>query len=168
MRVLILIATALLGAATVNGQTCPADGKQGISDKPSVLQGTLLLHEEIREWIGLKLDQPACGLTEVQLVFSKPEAWREAKSLRGCKVTATGQLFESPTGYYSADVAISNGALKPDASCKPSPIEEDPGTAPISPNVKTYHASIIVDYRGKGHVDIKVWQGDEKSVPLTP
>ena len=147
MRVLMILATALLvGATTVHGQTCPVQDR-GEAAKPSILQGSLLFHEEIREWIGLKLDQPACGQTEVQLVFSKQEAWREAKSLRGRRVTATGQLYESPTGYYSAEIAISNAALKPDSKCHPSAVEE-PSTVPISADVKAYGASITVDYRG--------------------
>jgi hypothetical protein len=160
----------LFGAAVMRGQTCPGHSEHGLDNaqRPSVLHGILLVHNEIRKWIGLKLDQPACGQTEVQLVFSKAGAWREAEALRGCVVTATGKLYDSPTGYYSAGIAISNAALKPDPSCRPSPVREDPNAAPIPPSVKAYFAAITVDYRGKGHADVKVWQDDEKSVQLAP
>jgi hypothetical protein len=112
----------------MRGQTCPGHSEHGLDNaqRPSVLHGILLVHDEIRKWIGLKLDQPACGQTEVQLVFSKAGAWREAEALRGCIVTATGKLYDSPTGYYSTGIAVSNAALKPDPSCRPSPVREDP------------------------------------------
>ena len=34
--------------------------------------------------------------------------------------------------------------------------------------MKEYQASITVDYRGKGHVDVKVWQAHDKRVLLKP
>jgi hypothetical protein len=170
MRTLIVLTTALLATAAVNAQTCPPHDDHGREKalSPSVLHGTLLFHDDLRQWIGIKLDRPACGQTEVQLVFSKADAWREAETLRGCTVTATGELFDSPTGYYSAELAISDATLKPGPSCHPSPVRPDPYAVPIPPNVKSYHASISVDYRGKGHVNVKVWHGDDKPVPLAP
>jgi hypothetical protein len=168
MRTLMILGIALLwGATTVHGQTCPITSGDE-AKKPSVLQGTLLVHDEIREWIGLKLERPACGQNEVQLVFSKPQAWREAKSLRGCKVTASGQPYESPTGYYSAEIAISNAVLKPAPTCHPSAVEEDPSSVPIPSDMKAFYASVTVDYRGKGHVDVRVWHGGEARLPLAP
>jgi hypothetical protein len=168
MRISMILTIALLWAATtVHGQTCPITSGDE-AEKPSVLQGTLLLHDEIREWVGLRLERPVCAQTEVQLVFSKPEAGREAKSLRGCKVTATGRLFGSPTSYYSAEIAISNAVLKPAPTCHPSAVEEDPSSVPIPSDMKAFYASVTVDYRGKGHVDVKVWQGDDARSPLTP
>ncbi len=170
MRALIILATGLFAAMGLNAQTCPAHGDKGPGEglEPSVLHGTLLLHDELRKWIGITLEQPVCGQTEVQLVFSKTEKWREAEALRGCAVTATGKLFDSPTGYYSADMAISDATLRPDASCRPSPITPDPYAVAIPPTINSYHASITVDYRGKGHIDVSVWQGDGKPVLLTP
>jgi hypothetical protein len=170
MRTLIVLATVLFAAIGLNAQTCPAHDDKGLGEalEPSVLHGHFLLHDELRKWLGIKLDQPVCGQTEVQLIFSKADKWREAETLRGCAVTATGKLFDSPTGYYSADMAISDATLKPDASCRPIPITPDPYAVAIPPTVNSYHASITVDYRGKGHIDVRVWQGDDKPALLTP
>lgn len=170
MRTLIVLATALLATIAVNAQTCPTEDEHGLREaaRPSVLHGTLLLHDDLRHWLGIKLERPVCGQAEVELVFFKAGRRIEAETLRGCNVTATGKLYYTPTGYYSAAMAISDATLKPDPSCHPFPVEPDPSAIPVPPTVKAYHASISVDYRGEGHIDVTVWQGDDKRVPLTP
>lgn len=171
MRTLIAFAAALLATVTVNAQTCPPQDQQhGLEEAatPSVLHGTLVLHDELRQWLGIELDPPACGQKEVELVYSKVEDWRNAETLRGCTLTATGKLYDSPTGYYSADVAISDAILKPDPSCHAFPVKPDPHAVPIPPSVAAYQVSISVDYRGKGHIDVRVWQNDDKQVLLAP
>src|SRR5713226_3530041 len=151
MRSLIVLSIALLAAVAVDAQTCPARDEHGPfeASRDSVLHGTLQLHDELRQWIGIKLDQPACEQTEVQLIFSEAKTWRKAEALRGCTVTATGKLFDSPTGYYSADMAISDASLKPDPDCHPFPIKENPHLVPVPQTLRTYHASISVDYGGE-------------------
>jgi hypothetical protein len=101
-------------------------------------------------------------------VFTKPDEWRRAESFRECTVTVSGKLYESPTGYYSADMAISGPELKPDLSCHPHPVKPDPTAARVPTDLRTFHASATVDYRGKGHVEIKVWKDQEKQVLLEP
>lgn len=170
MRTLIFLATVFLAAATARAQSCPDKINKGSSDtsKDSVLHGTLQVHDDLRQWIGIKLDAPTCDQAELQLIFSKAKAYRIAETMRECAVTVTGELFDSPTGYYSADIAISDAVLKPDASCHPAPLKRDPQPVPLRQGLQVYHASITVDYRGRGHVDVKVWQGEEKRVSLTP
>ncbi len=166
MRALIVLAAALLASLAASAQTCPTN--EGDALQPSALHGKLLLHDELREWLGIKLDRPACGEDEVQLIFPKNEDWRKAETLRGCGVTAIGNLYESPTGYYSANTAISNATLNPDSSCHPFPVRPDSSAVPIPPTVRAYRSSITVDYRGKGHVGVKVWQGHHRRVLLKP
>jgi hypothetical protein len=170
MRTLIILAITLLASLTANAQECPTKDTHsfGEASRPSVLHGTLLLHDELRQWLGIKLDRPACGQKEVQLVFSKDEERRATEALRGCAVTATGKLYDSPTGYYSADMAILDATLKPDPSCRALLVELNPHAVTVLPTVTRYQASISVDYRGKGHVDVKVWQDDGKSGLLAP
>lgn len=170
MRTLIPLAIAVLAVTAVDAQTCPTKDEHGPveASRDSILHGTLLLHDELRQWLGIKLDQPACGQTEVELIFSEAKTRREAETLRGCTVTATGRLFDSPTGYYSANMAISDPTLKPDLSCHPFPVKRDQHPVPIPPTLKAYHASISVDYRGKGHIYVKVWEGEDNPVPLAP
>jgi len=38
----------------------------------------------------------------------------------------------------------------------------------MSTNVRTYRASITVDYRGRGHVTVKVWNPDAPGKSLKP
>jgi hypothetical protein len=130
----------------------------------STLHGTLILQGELRKWLGLKLDLPACGQDEIQLVFSDAKDLRSAESFRGCAVSATGKLFDTPTGYYSAEIAISDPLLKADSSCHPLPVEPDPTAAPIPTSLKSFRASITVDYWGKGHVEVRVWRSASNAV----
>jgi hypothetical protein len=70
--------------------------------------------------------------------------------------------------YYSADIAISDAVLKPDPSCHAFPVKPDPYAVSVPPSVTAYQASISVYYRSKGHIDVKVWQNDNKRVLLEP
>ena len=88
--------------------------------------------------------------------------------MRGCTVTATGELFDSLTRYYSASIAVSDAKLKPARSCHPFPVSGDPYAVPIPPDVKVFNASIVVDYYGKGSVNIRVWRGQDKRALLKP
>lgn len=88
--------------------------------------------------------------------------------MRRCTLTVTGKLYNSPTGYYSANLAIQDGVLEPDASCQPLPPEPDLSRARVPSRVTSYHVLIDVDYRDKGHVDVLVWQGRSKRTFLRP
>lgn len=165
MRTLLLAAVSLLLCLTALGQSCPAPGQHGGSGAasgPSTLHGNLVFHDELRQWLGLKLDRPTCGQTDIQLIFVDAKAWRSAASFRGCAITLTGTLFYAPTGYFSAEMAVSLPALKPDSSCHPFPVEPDPTTTPIPLDLKRFGASITVDYRGNGHVSVRVWESANK------
>jgi hypothetical protein len=170
MRPFILLCLLLLSAIATYSQSCPKEDPHGRGEAPefSSLHGTLQYHDELRQWLGLKLDRPACGEFEVQLVFIKPDEWRRAESFRECTVMVSGKLYESPTGYYSADMAISDPELKPDPSCRPYPVKPDPTAARIPTDLRTFHASVTVDYRGKGYVEVKAWRGEDRRVPLEP
>ena len=62
-----------------------------------------------------------------------------------------------------------DATLQPDSSCQAHEPETDPATVKIPASLKTYHASITIDYRGKGHVDFAVWEGrGNKKVLLKP
>ena len=116
----------------------------------------------------LSLDKPACGEDEMQLVFLEPKHWREADALRECNVTVIGTLFYSPTGYYSADMAVTDAMVAPDVSCKPFPVKYDPSLAPRKANITIFVAEIAVDYRNKGRVRVRVWENEQRKSELTP
>jgi hypothetical protein len=167
MRAILGFAAILYLASTASAQSCP-DANTGVAAKSSVLQGALTYHDELRSWLGLRLDHPECGENEVELILAKPEEQRRAKALQGCGVTATGELYYGETGYYSAKLAISIESLKPDASCRPRPLEPDPAKANVPADLRSYQASITVDYRGKGRVTVEVWTDEKRRVSLKP
>jgi hypothetical protein len=161
---------SLLFASAAFAQSCPTQDAAGQHDaaEASVLHGTLVHHDELRTWLGLKLDQPACGETEIQLTFATSDALRDAETLRNCGVTATGALFLAPTPHYSAAMAIEDPRLQPDPSCRPLPLEPDPSKAPVAPDLRTYHVLIAIDTRGKGHTDVRVSSDPDAGAPLAP
>jgi len=159
-----------LCASAAVAQSCPTQDAAGQHDasESSVLHGILVHHDELRTWLGLKLDRPACGESEIQLTFDTPDAWRKAETLRNCGVTATGVLFLAPTAHYSAGMAIENPKLQPDESCRPLPLDPDPSKAPVPPNLRTYHVLITIDTRGKGHTEVRVSSDADAPEPLAP
>jgi hypothetical protein len=166
MRPLAILLLSLFPFLAASAQNCPVRDKRGPGEAsaPSTLQGILVVHDDLRQWLGLRLEQPACGEAEIQLVFSDAKALRNAESFRGCSVSATGKLFDVPTGYYSAEIAVSDPSLQPDSSCHPLPVGPDPNAAPIPASLRSFRASITVDYRGKGHIEVRVWQSANKEV----
>ena len=125
-------------------------------------------HDDLRKWLSLDLEQSACGVKQIQLVFSNHELAKRAKSLDGCKATAAGTLYLGETGYYSSTLAISAKSLEADKSCQPSPMEPDPALTPIPLELRGYYASITVDYRGNGHLTVDVWKDATSVVRLKP
>jgi len=169
MRVLWLVTAVTVLIATcaqAEAQTCPNGFEE--ASAASTLHGTLTYHDELREWLGLKLDKSTCGEEEIQLVFLEPKHWREAEALRECNVTVIGTLFYSPTGYYSAGMAVTDAMVAPDVSCKPFPVKPDPSLAPRKANVTIFVAEIAVDYRNKGRVRVRVWEDEQRKSELTP
>jgi len=160
----VFVAFLLVGCA--RAESCPTH--TGEASEESILHGRLLYHDDLRQWLGVKLDQVACGQREIQLVFADSGALRKAKALRGCAVTVNGKLYESPTGYYSAPLAMSDARLSPDPSCHPSPVDPDLSIVSIPQDVRTYNVSITIDYHGKGHVQVRVWRDQKKQIPLNP
>lgn len=79
-----------------------------------------------------------------------------------------GKLYYSPTGYYSANIAIDDAKLKPNPSCHPFPIRRDPSMTAILKELRIYRACIEVDYGGKSHVTVKVWKDRNPQLSLGP
>lgn len=170
MRALIILAFGTLASAGTNAQQCPVENTSGLGEarESSALHGTLIFHDELRQWLGISLDRPICGQTEIQLVFSNGRAWREAEALRACAVTAIGKLYYSPTGYYSTATAVSDAIIRADPSCHPFPVKPDPSQASIPTKLMSFRARILVDFRGRGHTEVKIWSGGGRQVPMKP
>jgi hypothetical protein len=81
---------------------CPAPEPAGGESDARMLQGRLIFHDGIRTWFELKLDQPQCGQTSIQLVRSDGE--KPLEVLRGCRIKSQGVLRFRSTGYILLDV----------------------------------------------------------------
>jgi hypothetical protein len=107
-----------------SGQVCPKPSETGPSVKSEArtLEGQLIFHDDIRKWFELKLDQPQCGQTSIQLVRGggswTPHDGAPIEVLRGCRVRSRGALGFSPTGYYSLDISQSVEEIQPVGICE--------------------------------------------------
>lgn len=168
MRSLVILLLTLFAGFSAHAQSCPPASSADDAPQASILHGTVVYHDELRQWLGLKLDHLACGQSEIQIVITDSNAMRTAETLRQCNVTATGKLFSGLTGYFPVPLAIENPQLKPDPSCHPLPLRPDPTAAPIPSGLKAFQVSITVDYRGKGRIEVKVWKDQDETKLLAP
>ena len=144
MRLLPLF--LLLMARLLHAQSCPpADGKSPDAPAASVLHGTIMLHPGVRPWLGLFLEQPACGNNEIELAFAEHDSWTQATRLNHCGAMVKGLLSESLTAYYSADLNIFNPQITADSSCRLLPAGPDVSRRPAPTDLKTYRATVFVD-----------------------
>jgi hypothetical protein len=167
MRFLIVAMIVAWMPIVVRAQSCPQDNHLGDAAESSTLHGTLVHFDELREWLGVKLDHPACGEEIVGLVFTVRRA-REVDAYRGCEVTVTGKLYEPATGYYSARLAMQNADVKAAPSCHPQAVQPDPLKVAVPADLTSYQVSIVVDFRGKGHTEATVWRAGSEREKLMP
>jgi hypothetical protein len=142
-------------------QSCPKENPSGPSI-PSVsrtLSGTIVYHNALRQWIGLRLDASTCGQSEIELIpdFSGDDQRNEdqrkhLETLRGCRATVTGTLDLAPTGYYSTDIFQSVDKAVPDPSCIPQPPVPDFSSAKPNPAIHRYQAKLTVSSLGEGSI----------------
>ncbi len=155
-----------LSCLAVHAQVCPSEGLT-TAKTSSTLHGKLISHEDLRQWLELKLDQQACGWGSVQ-VNSGLIDLKEMHRFRDCGITITGNLFKPMTGYYSLGLAVDVDKIRPDDDCKPHPVQPDLSKYPIPATVKSYMVTIRVDYRDGGHIDVKVSPTVRSTVTFTP
>lgn len=163
----VLIALLSLCATQARAQSCPSenDDDLNVAKTASTIRGTIVRHHELRNWLGLKLDQPVCGETEIELTFDSSARWRETETLRGCQATATGVIFDGVTGYYSTKYAIQDAQIQPDASCRPFPIAPDPAKFTVPNGLRSYRVSIKIDTRGSGHTAMHARKSFHRKLP---
>jgi hypothetical protein len=132
---------------------------------PRTLEGQLVYHDGIRQWFELKLDKPQCGQTSIQLVRIESK-WQTLVVLRGCHVRSTGKIYDSPTGYYSLDLAQDVMAIEPRGECKLQPPFPDYSKAKPDPAVQRYRVEMLVDYTSGDHpIQFHVTSSDRELRP---
>ena len=101
MRDPLLLALALCVVPPLFAQ-CPSADPGGGDGGNWTLEGRLIFHDGIRPWFELKLDQPQCGQSSIQLV--RVDDSKPLEVLRGCRTKSQGVLRFRFTGYLSLDV----------------------------------------------------------------
>ena len=143
---LFIVAFILISAHSTHAQSCPLENPHGpsIPSSTRTLTGTIVYHDDLRQWLGIRLDSPVCGQSEIELYASgKMDTQRESnqrrlETLRGCKAKVTGTLDLAPTGYYSTDIFQSVDKAWPDSSCAPqAPLPDYSNAKPDDPSSAT-------------------------------
>lgn len=109
-------AFAFFLTASASGQECPRTNRQGptVASQVQTLEGSLVFHDGMRKWFELRLDQPRCGQTSIELVVTRRE---QLEVLRGCRVRSEGAINFSPTGYYSLATYQGVARIEPVGPC---------------------------------------------------
>jgi hypothetical protein len=115
----LLLACALVGwaAASALGQDNPRPKETARDDcfsESQTLAGELVFHDGIRQWIELRLNQPRCGQSSIELF-----PWNSSRlqELRGCRVRTTGLLGGAASGYYTLEVNQTPDQIEPIGKC---------------------------------------------------
>ena len=151
-RIIGLAATALVTATFALAQQCPQSSATGptVASKTRTLEGVLIFHDSIRQWFELKLDQPQCGQSSIELVPGKRD-WTSLQVVRGCRVRSTGAIDFSGTGYYSLDTYQAVDLVEPVGSCAPQLPFPDYSKAKPNKRVHEYRVDMHVNYRPGDH-----------------
>ncbi|QWT19711.1 hypothetical protein KPL74_18415 [Bacillus sp. NP157] len=148
-------------------QACPLPGNDGPT-VPSVersLTGQLVIHDNIRGWVELVLDEPTCGMDSVELysnVEDGPSLWK----WKGCHVRSVGTLDFAPNGYFSADVYQTVVSLTPIEACEATPPGPDYSKLAPDPSVHDYRVAMDLIY-GEGEHPV-VFHVTSHGKELTP
>ncbi len=119
------------------------------------MEGRLVFHDSIRRWFELKLDQPQCGQTSIELVREKhafaPGDRTPLEVLRGCRVRSSGVIDFAPTGYYSLDTYQAVDQIEPVGTCAQQlPFPDYPKSKPDK-TVRRFRVDMYVDYEPGDH-----------------
>ena len=171
-----LLVTVLLTcrATGVVGQQCPQTSATGpnIASEVRILEGRLIYHDGIRKWFELKLDQPQCKQSSIELVSGKhryvPRGASSLEVLRGCRVSSKGIIGFSTTGYYSLATYQAVEQIEPVGPCvQQPPFLEEPKAKPDQA-VHKFRVDMYVDagpgdhpirmHVSSGGKDLQPWQ----------
>lgn len=167
MRAWVLVVLALFAGLTY-AQSCPRDNPNGPSfnSQKLTLTGKLVYHNDLRQWFGLRLGKPICGQTEIQLIGADEVADRLLQVHRGCRVSASGSLALSPTGYYSREISEAFESFESDPACSAKSPFPDYSNVKPDPRIRNYRVRIVLHYAtAHKHIDVTAWSGGKLLAP---
>jgi len=146
---LLACALAVSAAVSAFGQACPNQTGPSVQ-LDRTLEGQLVFHDGIRKWFELKLDEPQCEQTSIQLIEGE-RAGTPMEVFRGCRVRSQGRIDFSPTGYYSLEMYQDVRVIESVAKCeRQSPF---PGYSKVKPDkaIREYRVDMHVIYGAGDH-----------------
>jgi hypothetical protein len=164
----LLFSLLLLVGPPCIGQSCPAEVPSGKDPPPSTLTGSIHHYRQLRDWLGIDLTKAACGEQTIELIFMKPEQEQRALALDGCHVRLTGSIYESPTGYYSATLSITDPQIEPAPDCHPKPKPLPTQVPPVPADLRAYSYSIEVNIPQRVPIAGRAWRDDGIPRDLEP
>jgi hypothetical protein len=110
-----LVGIATCALPLLGGDCLPYGGAQ-----PLTLKGTLVSHQGLRGWWGVKLDHRICTLKdpiddygvaysdvdELQLIFMNQDSYTKYENLLNHRVSISGKLMGRSTAYHQTKVLI--------------------------------------------------------------
>jgi hypothetical protein len=166
--IVVLFSIVVRGA---RGQSCPKEDPAGplIDSSPQTLSGKIVYHDEIRQWFELRLAQPVCGQTIIQLIGKDESLDRTVQTLRGCSATVQGLLGLPGTGYYSAAIYQQVDQIEPAPDCVRRLPFPDYSKLKPSKSLRLYRVSMWFDYtKQDSHVHVTIANGTHFLEPWQP
>jgi hypothetical protein len=148
MTILLLVC----GADRASAQQCPRNRSTQAQAPSRVqsLEGRLVYHQGIRQWLELRLSEPKCGQTSLEIT-AEERALQTIQGLRGCRVRSSGAIDYSPTGYYSKDLYQQVRQMEPVGGCARKRPFPDYSVVKPDRHVRSYAVTMDVDYRPGDH-----------------
>ena len=166
------ILTTFLVPSSLVAQYIPLECPQQFSDGSYIdgfsrtLTGSLVFHDDLRQWLSLKLDAPVCGLQELELVHTDEMHPLKLEVFRGCRVAVTGILGLPATTYYSAELYQDVDQIEPDPGCARKPAFRDYSKLKPARAIRSYRVSMWFNYGPfDDPVHAKVTSGDRSFSP---
>jgi hypothetical protein len=147
-----VLALTFVNCTFALAQECPQTNPTGptVASEVRTLEGRLIFHEGIRRWFELKLDQPQCGETSIELVRGQRD-WTPLEVLRGCRVRSKGALDLAATGYYSLDTYQFVDEIESVGTCALQSPFPDYSKARPDKSIRGYRVDMQVNYRPGDH-----------------
>lgn len=173
MRALLFAAilSGFLGPSSLAAQYVPLECPRQYSDGSYIdgysrtLTGSLVFHDDLRQWLSLKLDAPVCGLQELELVHTDEMHPLKLEVFRGCHVAVTGILGLPATGYYSAELYQDVDRIEPAAGCVRKARFPDYSKLKPAPAIRSYRVAMWFNYGSDGPLHATVTTGGRSLGP---
>jgi hypothetical protein len=163
----ILIWVGVSGAALA--QLCPihrppkpVDSGFDNGSEPSArrsISGSIIYHDDLRKWFGLRPDAPICGQSELQLwtpdsTETIPSIRKQIEMTRGCTATITGRLSFADLTDRARVIQLEVDRVVPDSTCTPKADLPDSNKLRPDAKVQKYVVTMAISLVGDGSVRV--------------